>query len=287
MSLEQTEAECAANATAPRVSLTDIEAAIEHRLDMSGSMLAFFAGHKPRLTSEEPTDPLLETMGVLSVCFLIMKNGFVVIGKSAPASPENFNAELGKKLAYEDAVRQLWPLFGFALRETLMRRAAIADQVKADIPTPHILWGTSNPKVVVTDFDLKPRHVPPSRRSVLSDVDPIVKPNQPDGTVRVRLRDMGFVGKAAAELGANSPISPEDIKRAVDRQVADWPTPFGHPGGEELKPESLDISPLLIKAAKDVIDDIGGEVSSMYLADQICRAVEMQRLREAIGMEPH
>jgi hypothetical protein len=44
-----------------------------------------------------------------------------VIGKSAPASPENFNAELGKKFAYEDAVRQLWPLMGFALRDRLER----------------------------------------------------------------------------------------------------------------------------------------------------------------------
>jgi hypothetical protein len=57
----------------------------------------------------------------LSICLLVMKNGFVVIGKSAPASPENFNRELGKKFAYEDAVRQLWPLMGFALRDRLSR----------------------------------------------------------------------------------------------------------------------------------------------------------------------
>jgi hypothetical protein len=48
-----------------------------------------------------------------------MKNGFIVIGHSAPASPENFNAELGRKFAYENAIRQLWPLMGFALRERL------------------------------------------------------------------------------------------------------------------------------------------------------------------------
>jgi hypothetical protein len=50
-----------------------------------------------------------------------MRNGFTVIGKSAPASAANFNAELGKKLAYEDAIRQLWPLMGFSLRDRLHR----------------------------------------------------------------------------------------------------------------------------------------------------------------------
>ena len=48
-----------------------------------------------------------------------MRNGFVVIGKSAPAAPKNFDAEKGRTFAYEDAVRQLWPLMGFALRDKL------------------------------------------------------------------------------------------------------------------------------------------------------------------------
>lgn len=48
-----------------------------------------------------------------------MNNGFTVIGKSVPASPANFDAQLGRKLAYEDAVRQIWPLMGFALRARL------------------------------------------------------------------------------------------------------------------------------------------------------------------------
>ena len=48
-----------------------------------------------------------------------MRNGFTIIGKSAPASPANFNAEFGQKLAYEDCIRQLWPLMGFSLRDRL------------------------------------------------------------------------------------------------------------------------------------------------------------------------
>jgi hypothetical protein len=56
---------------------------------------------------------------VLSICILVMRNGFTIIGKAAPASPANFDRALGIRLAYEDAVRQVWPLMGYALREKL------------------------------------------------------------------------------------------------------------------------------------------------------------------------
>ena len=55
----------------------------------------------------------------MTIAVVIMKNGYVVLGKSAPADPENFNEELGQKFAREDAIRQIWPLMGFALREKL------------------------------------------------------------------------------------------------------------------------------------------------------------------------
>lgn len=113
MSLQQTEAECAANATAPRVSLTDIEAAIAHRFEFTGADV-LNAIHW--VDEKQPDAP---SLSVLSICLLVMKNGFTVIGKSAPASPENFNADLGQKLAYEDGIRQLWPLMGFSLRDRL------------------------------------------------------------------------------------------------------------------------------------------------------------------------
>lgn len=113
MSLQHTDQEAAAVAKAPRVTLADIEAAIAFRADVNAGEVGrnFVASH-PELV----THPSLD---VLSLCILVMRNGFTVIGKSAPASPENFNAELGKKLAYEDAVRQLWPLMGYALRDKL------------------------------------------------------------------------------------------------------------------------------------------------------------------------
>jgi hypothetical protein len=113
MSLQSSDAEAAGHAVAPRVSLADIEAAIETRYDTNGYDAVVEQGG-----SRETFDKLR----LLSLCLLVMKNGFIIVGKSAPASPENFNAELGRKLAYEDAVRQIWPLMGFALKDRLAER---------------------------------------------------------------------------------------------------------------------------------------------------------------------
>ena len=55
----------------------------------------------------------------LTVCCLTLRNGFTVTGESACASPENFDAELGQKIARANAREKLWPLLGFRLRDQL------------------------------------------------------------------------------------------------------------------------------------------------------------------------
>lgn len=114
-SLETTDQAAAAVAKAPRVSLKDIEAAIAHRYD-------FTAGEAIHATLKPETMP--ESLRVLSICILVMKNGFTVIGKSAPASPDNYVMEVGTQFAYEEAFRQIWPLMGYALRDRLAADAA-------------------------------------------------------------------------------------------------------------------------------------------------------------------
>ena len=52
---------------------------------------------------------------------LYEKFGFTVTGESACASPENFNAEIGRHVARENAVAKVWPLMGYALKERLSR----------------------------------------------------------------------------------------------------------------------------------------------------------------------
>ena len=55
----------------------------------------------------------------LTVCCLTLKNGFTVTGESACASPENFNEEIGRKIARQKAVEKIWSLEGYLLKERL------------------------------------------------------------------------------------------------------------------------------------------------------------------------
>jgi hypothetical protein len=54
-----------------------------------------------------------------TICALTLKNGFVVIGHSAAASKENFDRDIGKNIAFENARKEIWPLVGYALKEKL------------------------------------------------------------------------------------------------------------------------------------------------------------------------
>ena len=58
-------------------------------------------------------------LGLLTFCVLVLKNGFTVTGESACASPENFDADIGRKIARENAVEKIWPLMGYELRSKL------------------------------------------------------------------------------------------------------------------------------------------------------------------------
>lgn len=68
------------------------------------------------IQSATPTDTPL---ALLTFCVITLQNGFTVTGESACASPENFDAEIGKKIALENAKQKIWPLMGYALKEKL------------------------------------------------------------------------------------------------------------------------------------------------------------------------
>jgi len=62
----------------------------------------------------------------VTICSITLDNGFSVRGESACVDPANFNREIGQKIAYDNAFRHLWPLFGFLLAEARMTRAKAA-----------------------------------------------------------------------------------------------------------------------------------------------------------------
>ena len=60
----------------------------------------------------------------LTFCVLVLRNGCKVVGVNhGPVDPSGFDEAYGRKDAREDAIRQLWPLLGFRLRDRLERRA--------------------------------------------------------------------------------------------------------------------------------------------------------------------
>ena len=59
------------------------------------------------------------TSGLGTLCIITMQNGWISTGFSAPADARNFDPEVGKRYAYDNAFKPLWQLEGYLLRETL------------------------------------------------------------------------------------------------------------------------------------------------------------------------
>ena len=51
-----------------------------------------------------------------TICLLILENDFEVVGTSACVDKNNFNKEVGEKLAYEKAFEKIWELEGYRLQ---------------------------------------------------------------------------------------------------------------------------------------------------------------------------
>ncbi len=97
---------------APRITPADVEANIssEHYFTaLDGAERA-----APSYGDNYPT-----ALGLLTFCVLVLRNGYTVTGESACASPANFNADIGRRIARENAVAKIWPLMGYALRNQL------------------------------------------------------------------------------------------------------------------------------------------------------------------------
>ncbi|GKV88509.1 hypothetical protein PEC301619_04910 [Pectobacterium carotovorum subsp. carotovorum] len=64
-----------------------------------------------------------ESLKHLTFCILVLRNGFTVTGESACASPENFDAEIGRKIARQNAVNKIWQLEGYLLKQRLYEQS--------------------------------------------------------------------------------------------------------------------------------------------------------------------
>lgn len=100
--------------TAPRVTTEHIESIISecHYFTAYDGIRAANMGVGDAWIAHKSTD-------FLTFCVLVLKNGFTVTGESACASPENFDAGIGRKIARENAVNKIWMLEGYLLKQRL------------------------------------------------------------------------------------------------------------------------------------------------------------------------
>lgn len=109
--------------TAPRITPANIEAAIASEHYFTAAEGQAGAAGIPRM---EAFHHIPAALDLLTFCVLVLRNGFTVTGESACASPENFDAEVGRKIARANAISKVWPLMGYELRSRL-HDAAIKD----------------------------------------------------------------------------------------------------------------------------------------------------------------
>ena len=77
--------------------------------------------------------PDREALRLLTFCVLVLKNGFTVTGESACASPENFDPDLGRKIARENAINKVWMLEGYLLKQQLHEQKTPSPDNRIDI----------------------------------------------------------------------------------------------------------------------------------------------------------
>ena len=103
--------------TAPRVTPADVEANITSAFYFTAAEgVEGASGHLPNSVRAGTA------LSLLNFCVLLLRNGFTVTGESACDSPENFDAELGRQIARQNAVAKIWPLMGYELRSKLASR---------------------------------------------------------------------------------------------------------------------------------------------------------------------
>lgn len=108
--------------TAPRVTPAELQANILREYYFTGDEGAYGESATKADSETAVSDVAYDyhpSLDLLTFCVLVLKNGFTVTGESACASPENFDAEVGRKIARQNAEQKIWLLMGYALKQKL------------------------------------------------------------------------------------------------------------------------------------------------------------------------
>lgn len=116
--------------TAPRVTPAAVESRIVSEHYFTALDGATIRAEHSVWTKDWEVPGSIEALQVLTFCVLVLRNGFTVTGESACASPENFDTEIGRRIARANAVNKIWPLMGYALKEQMFQARLPAETPK-------------------------------------------------------------------------------------------------------------------------------------------------------------
>lgn len=103
-----------------RVTMEEIEANVRAEVYFTGAQAAAVSSS---IKSEYVEgEHVLAPLSSLTFCVLVLRNGFTVTGEGACASPDNFDAEMGRKIARQNAIAKVWPLMGYELRTKINKK---------------------------------------------------------------------------------------------------------------------------------------------------------------------
>lgn len=122
--------------TAPRVTPADLQASISsaHYFTAMDGVAGYWCLGSENPLHATPASPADRTaLNLLTFCVLVLRNGFTVTGESACASPENFDVEIGRKIARQNAEAKIWPLMGYQLKTELARQVLTEADADADL----------------------------------------------------------------------------------------------------------------------------------------------------------
>ena len=123
---------------APRITPADIKANIAsehyftalHGVEGAMAKLELHQHHADTdtLTQKAPP-PAFDALACVTICTMILRNGHKIVGvNEGPVSRQNFDPAMGRKLARQKAIDQIWPLMGYELKCRLAREAAYRDE---------------------------------------------------------------------------------------------------------------------------------------------------------------
>lgn len=113
--------------TAPRVTPADIEANIA-----SEHYFTALDGVEGATGVWDGCDSY--ALGLITICVLITRNGMRLVGvNEGPVSIQNFDADMGRRMARQKAIDQLWPMLGYELRSQLAKPVLTEADAAADL----------------------------------------------------------------------------------------------------------------------------------------------------------